>query len=484
MDPLADRATDETLPLGDIRVIEMGFGVAGPFLARNLGHFGADVIRVESARRPDSLRLGGAGWLPPEVDTAIRRDTRPAIDFSSGGKRSIGLEIDTAAGRAVFDKLIATADVFVTNLSANVLPRLRITYDDLRDLRGDIVHISLTSFGSGAGPYARYRTWGHNLTAAVGLDSQIGWPDRGPGQLAMAYPDYVSAHTGTAAVLAALLRRDLTGQGCQIELSQFEMAASCLAPGMVQTQMRGADAGQPGNGMPGVCPHSIYPSRGEDRWVALSVTDETMWRGLCRAEGLGGLAEDDRFATLAARLENENDLDEILGRWTSARTDWEAAAELQHYGVAAAPVMDSWDVLGDEHLASRDFFSVLPSPRFGHDLVYGQAMALRSTPPVVRSAAPAMGQHTREVLEGLLGYAPADVDGLLGAGVCTEMTQSPVALERPYRHWIDKLLRLPWPPAAFDPYRIIREQVREAFTSTGEADATGESDGTAAGGRR
>jgi hypothetical protein len=111
-------------------------------------------------------------------------------------------------------------------------------------------------------------------------------------------------------------------------------------------------------------------------------------------------------------------------------------------------------------------------------------MALRSTPPVVRSAAPAMGQHTREVLEGLLGYAPADVDGLLGAGVCTEMTESPVALERPYRHWIDKLIRLPWPPAAFDPYRIIREQVREAFTSTGEADGAGGSDGTAAGGRR
>lgn len=480
MDPLDDRATDETLPLGDIRVIEMGFGVAGPFLARNLGHFGADVIRVESARRPDSLRLGGAGWLPPEVDTAIRRDTRPAIDFSSGGKRSIGLEIDTDAGRAVFEKLIATADVFVTNLSANVLPRLRITCDDLRALRPDIVHISLTSFGSGTGPYSRYRTWGHNLTAAAGLDSQIGWPDRGPSQLAMAYPDYVSAHTGTAAVLAALLRRDLTGQGCQIELSQFEMAASCLAPGLVQTQMRGADAGQPGNRLPGVCPHGIYPSRGEDRWVALSVSDEAMWHGLCRAEGFGELARDDRFATLAGRLENEDDLDEILGRWTGARTDWEAATELQHYGVAAAPVMDSWDVLGDEHLASRDFFSVLPSPRFGHDLVYGQAMALQSTPPSVHSAAPAMGQHTREVLEGLLGYAPADVDDLLAVGVITEMTESPVALERPYRHWIDKLLRLPWPPAAFDPYRIIREQVRDAFTSTGGDDA----DGTPAGSRR
>jgi crotonobetainyl-CoA:carnitine CoA-transferase CaiB-like acyl-CoA transferase len=466
MDPLADRTNDETLPLGDIRVIEMGFGVAGPFLARNLGHFGADVIRVESARRPDSLRLGGAGWLPPEVDIAIRRDTRPAIDFSSSGKRSIGLEIDTDAGRAVFEKLIATADVFVTNLSANVLPRLRITYEDLRGIRADIIHISLTSFGSGSGPYSTYRTWGHNLTAAVGLDSQIGWPDRGPGQLAMAFPDYVSAHVGTSAALAALLRRDLTGQGCQIELSQFEMAASCLAPGLLQTQLRGADAGQPGNRLPGVCPHGIYPSRGEDRWVALSVTDEAMWGRLCRAEGLESLAHDDRFVTLASRLENEDELDEILGRWTRPRTDWEAASELQHYGVAAAPVMDSWDVLSDQHLACREFFNVLPSPRFGYDLVYGQAMALQSTPPRVHSAAPAMGQHTREVLEGLLGYAAADVDELLAAGIITEMVDSPVALERPYRHWIDKLVRLPWPPAAFDPYRIIREQLRESFTGT------------------
>lgn len=458
-------------PLADIRVLEMGVGVAGPVLARNLANFGADVIRVESARRPDSLRVGGAGWIPSEVDNAIRRDTRPLLDFSSAGKRSLGLEIDNAAGREVFERLVAVSDVYVTNLSANVLPKLGVTYEDLCRHRPDIVYISLTSFGDGDGPYSTYRSWGHNLTATAGLDARIGWPDRAPVQLGMAYPDYVAAHSGTAAVVAALLRRDLTGQGCCIGVSQFELAAACQVLGLAEVQMGTTDVGAIGNRRRGACPHGVYRCRGEERWVAISVLSDEMWHGLCHSEGLEHLGDDPRFSTPALRAEHEDELDDALAAWTCARTDWDVATELQHHGVAAAPVMDSWDILGDVHLHSRDAIRVVPSPRFGHDLFYGQAMALQETPPRIWRTAPAMGEHSREVLVDLLGYSEEAVDELVSVGVVTEMVEPTFVLERPYRNWIDKLVRLPWPPADFDPYEVIGAQLRSRALTAREEES-------------
>ena len=135
------------LPLEGIRVLELGYGIAAPVAARNLAQFGADVIRVESARRPDSLRLGGAGWLPPAFDQSVRRDTMPSLNFSSSDKRSIGLEIDHADGHAVFEQLVAAADVVITNISEDGLVGLGIAYDDIRALKPDIVYVTLPHSG-------------------------------------------------------------------------------------------------------------------------------------------------------------------------------------------------------------------------------------------------------------------------------------------------------------------------------------------------
>ena len=229
------------LPLAGVRVLELGYGIAAPVAARNLAQFGADVVRVESLRRPDSLRLGGAGWLPRTFDASVRRDTLPALNFSSAEKRSIGLEIDSEQGRAVFDRMVAAVDVVITNMSERALTELRLRYDDLRVVKPDLVHVTLPAFGS-EGPYRMYRTWGHNLSAASGVDSLIGWPDRDPVQIGFAYPDFVSAQAATVAVLAALRRRKATGQGAHLELWQYAMTLSCLGPAIVAAQVSGHGA--------------------------------------------------------------------------------------------------------------------------------------------------------------------------------------------------------------------------------------------------
>ncbi|HXY91466.1 MAG TPA: CoA transferase, partial [Acidimicrobiia bacterium] len=437
------------LPLDGVRVLELGYGIAAPVAARNLAQFGADVIRVESARKPDSLRLGGAGWLPPGYDWSVRRDTIPALNFSSPEKRSLGLEIDNDEGRAAFERLVAVTDVVITNVSDDALGALHVGYDDVRALRPDIIHVTLPAFGS-AGPYRTYRTWGHNLSAAAGIDHLIGWPDRDPVQIGFAYPDFVSAQAATVAVLAALRRRRRTGTGAHIEVWQYAMALACLGPAIVAAQVEGIAPSATGNRAPDRAPQGVYRSRGEERWVAITVEDDAMWAALCRVPGLESLATDSRFASLDARIAHHDALDAQLTAWTRTRTDWEAASELQVFGVAASPVMDGWDVVADSQLAARDFFQALPHARFARDLVFGQAVRLSDTPPRAEHAAPGFGEHSRAILRDLAGLDDATIDRLVDAGVVHVMVRDDVALERPYLHWLRKVQRLlPWGQPTF-----------------------------------
>jgi benzylsuccinate CoA-transferase BbsF subunit len=439
------------LPLDGVRVLELGYGIAAPVAARNLAQFGADVIRVESSRRPDSLRQGGAGWLPARFDARVRRDTLPSLNFSSAEKRSIGLEIDQPDGRAVFERLVAASDVLITNVSEDALTELAIDDASMRALKPDIVHVTLPAFGS-TGPYRSYRTWGHNLAAASGIDHLIGWPDREPVQIGFAYPDFVSAQAATVAVLAALRRRAHTGEGACIELWQYAMAMACLGPTIVAAQLEGTPQLANGNRSPDRAPHGVYPSRGPERWVAISVLDEAMWDALCTVPGLEQLADDPRFATHAQRLAHQDTLDGVLDAWTLERTDWEAATELQSFGVAAAPVFDDWDLVADPQLAARDSFHALPHARFSRDLVFGQAVRMSDTPPRAERAAPAFGEHSRDILRDLAGLDDDAIDRLVADGVVHEMESPDVVLERPYLHWLRHVQRLvPWGEPTFDP---------------------------------
>ena len=393
------------LPLEGIRVLELGYGIAAPVAARNLAQFGADVIRVESARRPDSLRLGGAGWLPPRFDHSVRRDTMPSLNFSSSDKRSIGLEIDHAEGRAVFEQLVAASDVVVTNISEDALAELGIAYEDIRALKPDIIYVTLPAFGSD-GPYRSYRTWGHNLSAAAGVDHLIGWPDREPVQIGFAYPDYVSAQAAVVAVLGALdaPRRDRRRRAHRGVAVRDDGRVPRPHRGRCPTLRRRArGTGQPGR--KGARPHGLYPARGDDRWVAVTVQSQAMWERLCRVPGLEALG--DRRAVRKrsrSRLEHHDVLDDVLAAWTAERTDWEAATELQAAGVAASPVLDAWDVIVDPQLAARDFFHALPHARLrARPRVRTSGSALGNAAAVSTRAAPAFGEHSRDILHELDG---------------------------------------------------------------------------------
>lgn len=451
------------LPLGDLRVLEIGYGIAAPMCARTLGQFGADVIRVESVRRPDSLRTSGSGWVPLSVPWEIRRDTNIGLNgFTSPEKRSVGLEIDTPEGMAAFRALVAQADVLVMNMSVEGVAHLGVGYDALREVNPSLIHLNLFGFGSD-GPYRGFRTWGGNLSALAGVTASVGWPDRPPTGLPLSFPDYPSAMWGVVAVVAALLRRDETGEGCALELAQFQVAVECIGPSVAEAVLTGSAPERTGDRARGGAPDGVFPSRDAGRHVVVSVPDDDTWRRLGAVDGLGDLVDDPAFATAGDRAGGLDEIHRRLSEWTSRRTAWDAAWRLQEAGVPAYPVVDHYEVLRDEHLADRGFFQALPHARFDAELCYGQAVALSETPARHTRAAPAFGEHTREVLGELAGMDDAAVDALIAAGAAHEMVDRDVRLERPYLGWVGTLLRLPWPPATVDPADILYSRLAAAY---------------------
>lgn len=471
-----DDAGDRPLPLSGLRVVEFGYGVAAPTCCRNLAHFGAEVVKVESARRPDSLRQSGSGWLPLDVDWKLWRDTGLLFQFTSSQKRSLGLEIDRPAGRQALERLVAATDVLAMNMSIEAVDHLGLTYADMRALNPRLIWINMPSFGSADGPYRGFRTWGRNIAAMSGLSRLVGWPDRDPVGMSVNIPDYLAGLWATIGIVAALSRRDQTGEGCELDLSQFQAALACIGPTMMDAQLGGDGLGTLGNRSPGRAPQGVYPTRDDDRWVAVSVRDEAMWRALCGVDGLDALAADPRFGTIEDRLANQDALDDAIAAWTATRTRQDAAAALQAAGVAASAVYDNWDVLSDPQLQDRRQFRLVPHPRFGKELVYGQAIALSDTPAAIDRAAPAFGQDTRQVLEEVAGLDPAAVDAALADGTAHEMAYADVHLERPFLHWVKTVLPLDWPKAtAVDPAAILFDQLKQwhAGIEAGSTDAGG-----------
>jgi crotonobetainyl-CoA:carnitine CoA-transferase CaiB-like acyl-CoA transferase len=339
------------------------------------------------------------------------------------------------------------------NMSVDAVESLRVRYRDLRDVNPGLIYLNLFAFGS-EGPYRSFRTWGGNLSAISGLTASVGWPDRPPTGLPLSFPDYPSSMWGVIAVLAALLRRDENGAGCELEIAQLQVAIECLGPIVSEAVLTGSSPPRSGSDSRRGAPDGIFATRDDGRYVAISVVDDDMWCRLGDVDGLDELARDPAYGTVARRLAARGAIGEQLSRWTSARTAWESSWRLQEAGVAAFPVVDAFDVLRDEQPASHRFFRALPHARFDAELCYGQAVTLSDTPARFTRAAPAFGEHTREVLAEI-GLDADEVEALLAAGAAHEMIHRDVKLTRPFYGWVDKLVRFPWPPATFDPAELL-----------------------------
>jgi len=269
-----------------------------------------------------------------------------------------------------------------------------------------------------------------------------GYPDQEPAGVAgFAPPDYFAGLHAFMAIMTALEARRRSGEGSWVDVSQFNTTVAALGPYLLDEQLTGTVVERNGNRTPWFAPQGVYPCRGDDRWVAVSVTDDEAWAALAAiVDPDGGLGADPALAAVEGRTAAHDRLDAVIGRWSESRSAEQAATELQAAGIAAYPVNDSEAMLLDAQLRDYGWYQVLPSFRFPEgDLFSGCALRLSDTPGHWDWAAPTMAEHTEERLATAGGLSEAEIAGLIDEGAAFLPTSPELKLRRPYTHVLGPL---------------------------------------------
>ncbi|MGW1711825.1 CoA transferase [Streptomyces sp. NPDC002156] len=400
-----------TLPaLDGVRVLDLTWVLAGPYCTKVLADHGADVIKVESAGRPDPTRFAPFMHLSrgPHTDP----DTNGYFNEVNRNKRGIALDTRTEEGVAVLRDLVANCDVLVENFSASVMKKLGLGYETLREINPGIVYLSMSGMGH-TGPRADWVSYADTVSAAGGLTGLTGWgPDDVVGVI-YGHGDIVAGLQGALATVAALEHRAETGRGQHIDLSQLEAIAAHMGTSVLTS------ARSPmGNSHPRWSPQGVYRSLGADRWLAVSVRSDEEWTGLCEVMGRLELASDTRLSTAEGRRKESALVDGVLGEWARTLPADAAAELLQEHGVPAGAVQDGRELVEhDLQLRARGFYVRVEHPAAGSFLQEGVPIRLTRTPGGIRRPAPLLGADTEEVLREVAGISPERLQLLYEAEV-------------------------------------------------------------------
>jgi len=405
------RARDEataTAPLNGLRVANFGWVWAGPMVGQTLAFLGAEVYKIESRARIDMSRT-----IPPFAEGI--RDHNRSLSHHAGwaGNGSVTLNLKKPGGIELAKELIAQCDVVIENFSPGVMERFGMGYEDLAQVRSDIIMFSMPAAGL-TGPMRGIRTYGMSLASLTGLDSITGYPGGPPIPMENAYSDPYNGILGAYSILVALHHRNRTGVGQHIDYSQHEAIMQLMGPAYMDYVMNGTVAGPLGNRHPlgMAAPHGVFPCAGDDRWVSIVVMDDDEWNGLVEATGAASWATDARFAHHAGRLAAIDELHELIATWTAELDDHDLAELLQRHGVAAAPVLNVADLLEDPHYRARGTFIEVHHPAGFDETIYG-AYVKTSRGTATAEPGPMIGRDNDHVFLDLLGMSRDRYDGLV-----------------------------------------------------------------------
>lgn len=391
--------------LSDIKVLDLGTDVAGPYCARLMGDFGADVIKVEPPGGEPARRFGP---FPGDRPDAEQSGMFLALNAN---KRGVTLDPSTATGRDLLLRLVAWADVVVENTMPGTLERLGVGYEAMSAANPRLVMTSITPFGQ-TGPYRDYPPEEITFFAMSGRMYSHGVAGREPLRYAPDVHWFQTGGTAAVATMAAVFSQRRYGIGQQIDVSAFEAMVGNVDNRVVAAAMMNdhlVRLSQPVSFASGLVPCS-------DGFIFMIVTNERFFRRMLQAIGQADLIEDERFATATARARHRDDLDAILLPWMADRTRAEAFKALQKHRVMCAPIQTAEEILADEQLRERNFFVEVDHPATGRLTYPGAPFVMAETPFAIRRPAPLLGQHNDEVY-GELGITPAELLSLRAQGV-------------------------------------------------------------------
>lgn len=386
------------LPLEGIRVTDFTWAWAGPYCTLQMAHMGAEVIRIESQKRPCVSRL-----IPSFADDTPGPNRAGYFNQYSQGKKSLQLDLGRPEGIEIAKQLIAKSDIVVQNFSAGAIDRMGLGYETLKQIKPDLIMVSICGYGQ-TGPERQYMGYGPASVPLAGISSLTGYRDIGPAEVGISYGDPNAGIFGSFAALAALAYRQRTGKGVHIDLALWEALLVLMPEGLMDYAMNRSQPERDGNRDRWMAPHGCFKCQGDaDKWVTIACGSEAEWQALCQAMGKPELATDKRFANVTARKANEDILEALISEWAQARDRWEVTELLQKAGVSAFPSMSNKDLATNPHLQERGYLVQKEHPEVGKRIHAGIPWQMSGTPCAVRAAAPLRGQHTDEVLRDLLG---------------------------------------------------------------------------------
>ncbi len=398
----------DNLALRGARVLDFGRAVGVPFATQVLGWLGAEVILVEN------MSFMTNRTLPPFAQAVAGVNRSGIFNLMNSGKLSVTLDVRTAEGKKIARELAAISDVVTENLPYGAMEKAGLGYDDVRKINPSIVYLSLSAFGR-SGPMKDAVSFHSGVAFASGLAAVTGYPNGHPRMAGSVLPDFVGASYGALALLEALYHRAQTGQGQYVEVSMSEAQTAVLPEAIADYSLNRIEPRRVGNRHKTKAPHNVYPSRGELKWVAVSVETDQEWRRLCAAIKRPEWLADPRFSTKARRHKNQGALDDLIASWTRDRDAEAVAALLQGNSVAAFPVFDSGELLRDPHLIERGFVTSVQHAEAGIRPMGTTAWMIDNQRPPDIMPAPLLGEHNEYVLQELLSIPGNDFQALAKA---------------------------------------------------------------------
>lgn len=400
--------TKQSLPLKGLRVADFCWLGAGSYTTKMLADMGADVIKIESAARIDSLRMA-----------APYKDGIPGVNRSgyfadrNTSKRSITLDMKHPKALALARRLIVKSDIIANNFTPGVMQKFGLGYEAVREMKPDIIYLAMSMQGS-QGPERNYLGYGASMVSLTGLHELSGLPDREPAGTGTNYPDHIPNPCHAAfALMAALRYRRRTGKGQMIDLAQIEPTVALLGPTLLDLTANGRVQQRNGNEHAQCAPHGVFPCRGDDAWIAIAVRDDEAWTRLQSVLGTPDWTTDDQWKSAAGRLAGSTRLNQLLAHETQSWRGTELMAALQAQGVSAGVVQTAADVIDkDPQLAHRKHWVTLAHPEMGEALYNAPPFRSSRIAVGLQGPAPMLGEHTREVLRELMDVGDAEYEQL------------------------------------------------------------------------
>ena len=393
----AQTRANEGAPLAGLRILSFDQVLAGPYGMMLLAELGAAVTKVESRRGGlDLFRFFGTSQDP---------NLSPRFLEFNRNKRSVTVNLKSAAGAGIVKDLARQSDVVMDNFSAHVMPSLGLDFEDLIKVKPDVITLRMPGLGS-TGPKKDYATLGTNITAFTGFTYL--WNHKGhtdpPVGSQIVLPDYVSGLIAAILLVSAVIHRNQTGHGAAIDLSQAEAASYLIGASLMQA-MQTKDKPLPmGNTACCAAPHGCYPCKGHDRWCVIAVETDTQWRAL--AQEIGHDSRLQRFDRLDGRLQHQSELNTLIGEWTVQQDPHEVMTRLTKAGVPCGVVQDGADLVNDPHLIARGFIVEQTNPRLGRVVLPGCPIRFASYHREPIWEFPVLGRDNEEVFKDILGYSP------------------------------------------------------------------------------